>query len=171
MSFAIVRASVSSLLALAIACGSTSGDRPVGTGGSGGRPPLELTLRTPERVTLDLSDLRGRRVLVFFFATFDGMSQASLSPLAELVRAHPEVYVIGVAQQPDPELLLDAYVNALDPPFVVGFDPSGALARGTSDFGTVDMVPTFVVLDEDGREVARHEGYARVQRLEEMLAR
>lgn len=153
----------------ALACGAPDG-APVGTGGQGGRTPLDLTVRTPERVTLDLSDLRGRKVLVFFFATFDGMSQASLSPLGELVRAHPDIYVIGIAQQPDPELLLDAYVSALDPPFVVAFDPSGELARGTTDFGTVDTVPTFVVLDEEGREIGRHVGYARTQRLEALIA-
>jgi hypothetical protein len=155
-------------IAASLACGGT-GDRPLGTGGRSGDAPIDFTIRTPERVTIELSDLRGRKVLVFFFATWDGMSQASLEPLGEVVRGHPEIYVIGIAQQPDPELLVDAYVNALDPPFVVGFDPSGELARGTTDFGTIDTIPTYVALDEDGREIARHVGYARAQRLEGML--
>lgn len=132
---------------------------------------VEITLRTSEGALLFVGDLRGRPVLLFLFATFDGVSQAALQPLRRFIRAHPEVHVLGVAIQPDPQQLLDAYVHALSPPFPVAYDPEDRVEAGKTALGSIGSVPTFVMLDALGRPVERHEGFASQRTLENMLYR
>lgn len=132
--------------------------------------PLELDLRTPDNVFLSVGDMRGRMVLLFLFATFDGVSQAAVRPLSRFVRAHPEVDVVAVAVQPDAQPLADAWQAALQPPFLVTFDPEDRIARGTSHLGQLEAVPTYVLLDVQGHEVDRYVGFASINKLERMLA-
>lgn len=163
------------LLILALALGACGGSAPrsrVGvTDAEPEATPVELELRTPEGVPIFLGDLRGKPVLLFVFATWDGVSQASLRPLSRFVRAHPDVHVIGVAMQPDAEQLLDAWAYALSPPFTVAFDPRERLSTGTSDLGVIDTIPTYILLDIEGFEVERHVGYAGERKLDRMLYR
>ena len=133
--------------------------------------PLRFELQTAEGVHVALEDLTGRRVLLFCFATFDGMSQANLEPVYQLVRGHPEVYVIGVAIGPDAGELLGPWTAAADPLFVTTFSGDGALARGTPEFAAVESVPTFIALDEEGRELGRIEGFATRRDLQNLLLR
>ncbi|MFW5876332.1 MAG: TlpA family protein disulfide reductase [Myxococcota bacterium] len=154
-----------------------------GGGGAGGsaQPPgqaessahegVELTLRTSDGKLLFVGDLRGRPVLLFLFATFDGVSQAALRPLTRFVSANPNTHVVGIAQQPDPKLLIEAYVHALSPPFPVTYDPEEGIAAGETPIGEVDRIPTFVMLDALGRIVDRHDGYASERTLHHMLDR
>lgn len=157
-------------LALSLGCGASRPAEAVGTT-SGEEPPVpvELELRTPAGVPIFLGDLRGRPVLIFVFATFDGVSQASLRPLSRFVRHHPEVQVIGIAVQPGAETLLDAWAHALSPPFTVTYDPHERISTGTSDLGGVDQIPTYVLLDSRGLEVDRHVGFASERKLDRML--
>ncbi len=155
---------------LAAACGASQADGRVGvTDEAPERAPVELELRTPAGVPIFLGDLRGKPVLLFVFATFDGVSQASLRPLGRFVRHHPDVHVIGIAMQPEAETLLDAWAHALGPPFTVAYDPRDRLSMGTSDLGAVDRVPTYVLIDAAGYEVDRHVGFASERKLERML--
>jgi hypothetical protein len=151
-------------------CGGAARGAAVGSGDhTTDARTIELEILTPEGVPIALSDLRGRPVLLYLFATFDGVSQAALEPLGELVRAHPDVYVIGIAIQPDAEILVDAWNHALEPPFVTGYDPRDTVREGTSDLGEIDSVPTFVALDADGREIGRHSGFASHRHLEALI--
>ena len=163
----------SGLLAVSLcvaACGGGGSAERVGVSNDDPAPrPVELELRTPDGVPVFVGDLRDKPVLVFFFATFDGMSQASLRPLSRFVRHHPDVHVLGIAVQPDAESLLDAWAHALEPPFVVTYDPRGTVSAGASDFGTIDQIPTYVLLDANGYEVDRHVGFASQNRLDRML--
>jgi hypothetical protein len=155
--------------ALFAACGGGSADRVGVTDGDPAPQPVELELRTPDGVPIFLGDLRGKPVLLFLFATFDGVSQAALRPLSRIVRHHPDVHVIGVAVQPEAEQLLDAWAYALSPPFTVAFDPRERIATGTSDLGEIESIPTYIVLDARGMEVDRHTGWASERQLDRML--
>ncbi|MCA9603773.1 MAG: hypothetical protein R3A78_09885 [Polyangiales bacterium] len=153
------------------ACGGTSGVGAVGSShASHGREPVELELRTPDNVLVNVGDFRGQTMLLFLFATFDGVSQAALHPLARFTRHHPEVYVLGIAVQPTPKELLDAWKAALDPPFVVTYSPEDRLTSGTSELGAVGAIPTFIVLDAKGYEVTRESGMVSEARLEALVA-
>ena len=121
-------------------------------------PRLDLGIRLTDGRWLELLDLRGTPVLVFVFATFDAVSQASLKSLRPFVPQHPDLVVVGVAAQPRAEQLVDAWAYALDPPFVVGADPYGRVENGESSLGKIETVPTYILYDADGREVDRRTG-------------
>src|SRR5687768_16814705 len=152
------------------ACGGGSTEGAIGeTHAEPPAEPLELALRTPTGEFVDIGDLRGRPTLLFLFATFDGVSQAALRPLARFVRAHPDVHVLGIAAQPNAAPLLEAYRLALAPSFTLTYDPEERITEGTSNLGDVDTVPTYIMLDADGMEVARHTGFAGENKLERLL--
>lgn len=154
----------------AISACQGSASAPVGrTALSTRRPPIELGVRTTSGHWLELESLRGQRVLVFVFATFDTASQAALRPLSRLIETHPELTVIGIAAQPHADGLIDAWVHALAPPFVVGWDPTESIERGLSAFGRIVGVPSFIMLDEEGYEQRRVEGYQTTKQLEALV--
>jgi len=152
---------ISILLVIALGCTVTSG---CARGSSGARETtqqtakgerLDLGLRLTDGRWLELADLRGTPILLFVFATFDAVSQASLKSLRPFVPQHPEVIVIGVAAQPRAEQLVQAWEYALDPPFVVGADPYGRVENGQSTLGKIEAVPTYILYDASGYEVDR----------------
>lgn len=119
---------------------------------------LDLGIRLSDGRWLELADLRGTPVLLFVFATFDAVSQASLKSLRPFVPQHPELVVVGVAAQPRAAPLVEAWAYALDPPFVVGADPYGSVENGESVLGKIEKVPTYILYDAKGREIARTTG-------------
>jgi hypothetical protein len=119
---------------------------------------LDLGIRLSDGRWLELANLRGRPLLLFVFATFDAVSQASLKSLRPFVTLHPEILVIGVAAQPRATPLVEAWAYALDPPFPVGADPHGDVENGESCLGRIETVPTFIVYDANGYEVDRATG-------------
>ena len=119
---------------------------------------LDLGIRLTDGRWIELGDLRGTPVLLFVFATFDAVSQASLKSLRPFVPQHPEVVVVGVAAQPRASQLVEAWAYALDPPFVVGADPYGSVENGESMLGKIETVPTFILFDAAGHEIARDSG-------------
>jgi hypothetical protein len=149
---------ISILLVVALGCARESGpaQKTTPTATEGGR--LDLGLRLSDGRWLELADLRGMPVLLFVFATFDAVSQASLNPLREFVPQHPEVIVVGVAAQPRATQLVAAWAYALDPPFVVGADPYGKIENGKSSLGKIETVPTYILYDAEGHEIDRRTG-------------
>lgn len=151
------------------ACGGSQSET-VGVSHSFPTRAVELTLRTPDGQFLDMGDLRGMPTVVFLFATFDELSQASLNSVARFHRLHPEAHVVGIAAQPDAEELLGAYAGALHIAFTVAYDPENTVARGLSGLGEVEAVPMFVMIDANGFIVGEHVGYASESQLEHLLA-
>ncbi len=145
------------LLALS-GCGG--GGAAAGGAGASARPgAVELSLRDTDGEWRELSSYRGAPLLVFVFATYDGASQASLRPLSRLMHDYPELQVIGIAAQFDAEMLVDAWVYALAPPFAVVYDAGEEIAQGRSGLGPIDAVPTYITLDATGHFVERLTGY------------
>jgi hypothetical protein len=141
------------------------GETPEATEGS-----VELTLRLPDGTFLEVGEQRGHPVLLYVFATFDGVSQMLLTPLRNVAERHPDVRIIGIAAQPSARLLVDAYVHALAPPFPITYDPRETVRSGESALGAIDTIPTLIVLDARGVEVARHTGFADEPQIEALLA-
>jgi len=143
--------------ALGCASGASSGQRTTQTPEKGMR--LDLGLRLSDGHWLELADLRGSKpLLLFVFATFDTVSQASLKSLRPFVSLHPEILVIGVAAQPRATQLVEAWAYALDPPFPVGANPYGDVENGESCLGKIETVPTFILYDAQGYEIDRTTG-------------
>jgi len=149
---------LSILLALGLGCARDSSGVQETTPEAAKGARLDLGLRLSDGRWLELADLRGTPVLLFVFATFDAVSQASLMSLRPFVRQHPEVVVIGVAAQPRAMQLVEAWAYALDPPFVVGADPYGSVENGESTLGKIETVPTYILYGANGYEMDRTTG-------------
>lgn len=161
---------ISIALALTTGCAhESSNDTETTTPSQARGAPLELGLRLSDGRWLELGDLRGSPVLLFVFATFDMVSQASLKALRPFVEAHPDVVVVGVASEPRAVQLVEAWAYALDPPFVVGADPYGSVEYGRSILGKIETVPTYILYDRAGYEVERITGYQTASELDAML--
>jgi hypothetical protein len=146
------------LLVISLGCASSSMNTGETTAASPGAVRLDLGLRLSDGRWLELADLRGTPVMLFVFATFDAVSQASLKSLRPFVPQHPEVLVVGVAAQPRALQLVEAWAYALDPPFVVGADPYGRVENGESMLGKIEAVPTYILYDARGYEISRTTG-------------
>jgi len=163
---------VVALLSLAIAgCGGASASDDVGRSRAAREAePIELALRTPEGVFVDLGDLRGKPVVLFVFATFDAVSQAATRPLARFQRAHAgDAHVVGVAVQPNAAELVGPWSEALGITFTVTYEPEPRILAGATDLGTLAGVPSYIVLDAEGLVVARHTGFASENKLTRLL--
>lgn len=136
---------------LVVGCGG-----PAATTGYGHAPaesapaPFDIPLLTPDGAALELSELHGRTVLLFLFATFDLPSQAALQPLSEVATEHPEMTVVGIALQPNARELLEIFGTTLDIDFPLAYETENLLLRGLTDVGQIDGVPTYVLLDHNG---------------------
>lgn len=104
---------------------------------------------------LDLEALRGRPVLLELADAADGPGRdAAQGRYRALVERHGDaVAVVCVALDPTVATLPAAWVDD-PPPFVLGWDPQGALAARLR----LRVLPTVVLLDAQGRIVAVHEG-------------
>lgn len=146
------------LFAISLGCASGSMNTAETAAASPGAVRLDLGLRLSDGRWLELADLRGRPVMLFVFATFDAVSQASLKSLRPFVPQHPEVLVVGVAAQPRALPLVEAWAYALDPPFAVGANPDGRVENGETMLGKIETVPTYILYDAQGYEIARATG-------------
>jgi len=164
---------ISIALAVATACARDSSKNVETTTSASQSQPqgrrLNLGIRLSDGRWLELGDLRGTPVLLFVFATFDMVSQASLQALRPFVQQHPEVVVIGIASEPRATQLVEAWEYALDPPFVVGADPYGSVENARSSLGKIEIVPTFILYDSQGYELERVTGYQSEAQLDDMV--
>ena len=133
--------------------------------------PIELSIHVPFADFIEVGELRGRPGLLFFFSTWDGVSQAMLTPLSRMIDAYPECFFVGVAVQPDARTLVDAWSHALEPPFPVGWEPKDTLTTERSPVGRIEGVPTVVTVDPEGRPVEKVHGMLTATELDAMLAR
>jgi hypothetical protein len=106
-----------------------------------------------------LEDQRGSPVLLVVMATYDGVSQAAMRPLARYAREHEDVLVLGVLAQPNAATFAPLFEEAMASPFSITWDPADRVARGTSDLGPLDAVPSYFQIDATGRITERHVGF------------
>jgi len=128
-------------------------------------PEVTLTTITGEKLTA--ADLRGKVVLVNFWATSCVTCVKEMPKLVETYRKHRdrgfETIAVAMSYDPPNYVLHYAEKNAL--PFKVALDPVGAAARA---FGDVSLTPTTFVIDRRGTIVKRYLGepdFAELDRL------
>lgn len=112
----------------------------------------DFALQTLDGETVRLSDLRGQTVVVNFWATWCAPCRVEIPSFSAYARNHPEVAVLGVATDGTPSELRGASRKlGIDYPVLVG-DSATQRAYG------VEILPTTVVVDAEGRVSSVHSG-------------
>jgi len=115
---------------------------------------LELRVPLVGGGVIELVELRGRPVLLELADSSSPGRDDAQARYRSLIEAHGDALtVVTVSLDPDPA---DQPVgwNDVPPPFVLGWDPQGAIAARLQ----LVRLPTVVLLDAQGRIVAVHEG-------------
>jgi len=100
--------------------------------------------------TLTLNDLRGRPVLVAFWATSCKPCVEELPDLIKLYKElHPKGFeLVAVAMPYDPPLHVQTFVQKQNVPYPVALDVEGRVVRA---FDGVPYVPMAFILDTNGK--------------------
>lgn len=118
------------------------------------------------------ASLRGRASVLVFITSFDLASQAQARFLTMVQRRHrPRINAAAIALEPaENRPLIEAFRETvgLDYPVALG---DAELIAGRGPFGDVSSVPTTVVLDAEGRLVAKRVGLLKDDEIEDLLAR
>jgi thiol-disulfide isomerase/thioredoxin len=108
-----------------------------------------------------LEDLRGKVVLVDFWASWCSPCLQSFPWMNELQQKHGEEGLVVVAVNLDQDrALADAFLQKLPARFRIEYDQAGNLAR---QFG-VQAMPTSFLVDRNGQVRIRHAGFREKQR-------
>ncbi|MGA7799357.1 MAG: TlpA disulfide reductase family protein [Gammaproteobacteria bacterium] len=117
----------------------------------------DITMTTIEGKHIDLAKLRGRPVLVTFWATTCPGCVAEMPHLINLYKelAPRGLEVIGVAMSYDPPDQVMAMAKARDIPYPVALDTHGKVSKA---FGNIQLTPTSFLIAPDGRIVKQKIG-------------
>jgi peroxiredoxin len=130
-------------------------------------PAVTFTSIRGEKIAT--ADLRGRVVLVNFWATDCPTCVKEMPRLAQTYNKHRErgFELIAVAMRHDPPNYVLNYAEKNALPFKVALDPMGELAKA---FGDVKLTPTTIVIDKRGNIVTRILGEPDFAKLDALIA-
>lgn len=119
-------------------------------------PPVP-TFSTMEGQQIRLSDLRGKIVLINFWATSCGICMKEMPDLIKTYQQYNKrgFEVIAVAMNYDRPDNIKAYVSKQGLPFHVVHDKDGSLAR---EFDRIGGTPTTFIIDRSGRLISKTVG-------------
>lgn len=157
-----MKAAAMVLLAV-MACGPRAGSGGGGTQAPASEPSalagrvgqvLELSVPLVGGGQQGLAELRGKAVLLELADASEPDRDAVQRRWRALVEQRGDaVAVVCVAMDADPNALPGSWIED-PPPFVLGWDPQGAIAARLQ----LRVLPTVVLLDAEGRIVGVHEG-------------
>ena len=132
------------------------------------RPAPDVTFVTIKGETIPLNAMRGKVVLVNFWATDCAIC---LKEMPQLIATHRKFEARGyetvaVAMRHDPPLRVVHYVENNPLPFKVAFDPVGEHAKAFDD---VKLTPTTFIIDRRGVIVQRILGEPNFGKLEALI--
>lgn len=120
-------------------------------------PAPEVTFTTLTGQPIKLSELRGKVVLVKFWATSCVSCVAQMPDnIANYDAYHAKGFdIIAVAMQYDPANYVINFVETRKLPFTVALDTQGKVAKA---FGDVKLTPTAFLIDKNGNIIKRYLG-------------
>ena len=128
----------------------------------------EVSVKTIDGRDIRLADLRGRPVLVTFWATSCPGCIKEMPHLIELYQAlHPRGFeLIGIAMSYDPPNHVMQMAKSRRIPYPVALDIDGAAARA---FGDVRLTPSSFLIAPDGRVVHQKIGEMDMKKLRRLI--
>ncbi len=134
------------------------------------RPAPEVKFNPLTGETFATSDLRGKVVVVNFWATWCPDCVKEMPKLVDTHRKFAarsyETVAVAVRQDKAEDLARFTAQHAL--PFRIAFDRSGEIAR---EFGNVRITPTTFVIDKNGKIVRKYVGEPNWSELHQLLER
>lgn len=124
---------------------------------SGAQKAPDITLQLLNGKNLKLSDLKGKPVLITFWATSCPGCIKEMPHLVELYnKLHPKgLEIIGIAMPYDrPDYVIEM-VKRKKLPYTIAFDLKGEAVRA---FGKVSLTPTTFLIDAQGKIVKKKIG-------------
>ncbi|MEM7208481.1 MAG: TlpA disulfide reductase family protein [Pseudomonadota bacterium] len=130
--------------------------------GFGSAPSVTFKTLTGEQIQLD--DLRGKPVLVTFWAT---SCVGCMREMPHLIEMHHDLHaqgleIIGVAMDYDPPNHVVETVESRQVPYTISLDIDGAIAAA---FDQVRLTPTNYLINPDGRVVFKKIGEMDIAKL------
>jgi thiol-disulfide isomerase/thioredoxin len=121
-----------------------------------GKPAPNFTLSgfSPEE-TVTLSALKGKVVLVDFWASWCHPCRQLMPRIAEIKARFPDVEVVAISVDTDRDKAL-TFVRAVEP----GLRPVHDSAQTVSDAYRVERMPSSFLIDKQGVLRFRHDGYS-----------
>lgn len=128
-----------------------------------------VSFKTIKGDNIDLAGLKGKPVLVTFWATD---CPGCIEEIPHLIKLHQEfspqgLTIIAVAMDYDPPNQVLAMSANKQLPYAVALDPSGSLARS---FGDVRLTPTSFLIDKNGLIVLQKTGAFELADMQQRLA-
>jgi len=120
-------------------------------------PAPTATFNTLKGEQLSTSSLRGKVVLVNFWATSCGSCIAEMPQMVGTFNKYREqgFELVAVAMSYDPPQYVQNYAETRQLPFTVALDNNGSNAKA---FGNVQLTPTAFLIDKDGNMGKRFVG-------------
>ena len=134
--------------------------------GAARAPDIELLMLDGSK--LRLAELRGRPVLVTFWATTCVGCRREVPHLIELYeKYHPQGFeLLAIAMSYDPPVQVARFKKEKKLPYRIALDVDGAAARA---FGGVRLTPTTFVIARDGRIVFQKIGEFEVEPMDRRI--
>jgi len=124
------------------------------------------SLKDQDGVRHTLSDLRGKWVLVNFWAPWCPPCLEEIPEFVSLQKAHTDVQVIGVAIMYKNRREVSERIQSLAVSYPVVFGNEDI----AGDFGGVAVLPTSILYSPDGKRVGRHSGPLTRHDIEQVMA-
>lgn len=121
------------------------------------RPAPAVSFKTIKGNSLELASLKGRPVIVSFWATD---CPGCIEEIPHLISLHQQykssgLAIIAVSMYYDPPNHVLAMADSKQLPYEVALDPSGTLAQA---FGNVQLTPTTFLIDKSGHIIMQKVG-------------
>ncbi len=120
------------------------------------KPAPNFSLKDPDGKSVQLSDYRGKVVLLNFWATWCGPCKIEIPWFIDFERAHKDqgFAVVGISMDEDGWQAVKPFISeaGINYRVLLGNDSISQL------YGGVEALPTTFIIDRDGRIASVHEG-------------
>lgn len=131
---------------------------------TGTKKAPDFSLKTSSGKTIVLSKLKGKTVVVNFWATWCGPCRAEIPGFMEVYEKYKSkgLEIVGISLDEGGWSDVGPFVKQLNIPYPVVLGNS----KVAEQYGNIDAIPTTFIVDKDGHIVSRHIGYMKKEDFE-----